>query len=462
MFLSMRSRHALKVDLNHLFKPAIVDGPKGTAAFEAVFGEAHAAISALKKTGQLPFSALPDNKPILDELLSKAAKYKSVKNVVVFGIGGSALGAASIYHALKGSHAHLMGRAKNEARLFVVDNIDVTTMQDTFEVIKGEKTLFIFITKSGNTPETLAQYLYVQAHYPDLKQEDVFIITDANEGCFREIADEQGITSLDIPVGVGGRFSVFSPAGLFPLALCGVDVTALLEGASHVEKQSRMAVLPQNPSALLAMALHYWTVDKSFSQIVMMPYSDRLRLFGDWFAQLWAESLGKANSLDEQKINLGSTALKAVGVTDQHSQLQLYLDGPRDKVVGFIEVEDAGALGTLSDTPLGDERIDFLNGKNLQSLLSTELQATETCLCEKQRPNFLISLPVINEYQLGQLYQMWMNVIPYIGTLMGINAFDQPAVEQIKNYTFSLMGRKGYEDSLLKLRSFKKKDDLVF
>lgn len=458
----MKSRHPLKIDLNNLFQPAISNGLGDLSVCESLFKEAHPAIMVLKRTGQLVFSNLPEDEILLNQVLAAVQKYPDLENVVVLGIGGSALGASSVYHAIQGCYAHESAHEKKQPRLFVVDNIDPLLMNEVADCIKGQKNLFVLISKSGNTSETLAQYLFFKAVLPNLNNKDLFIITDPHDGFLRKLAKEQKIPSLPVPAGVGGRFSVFSPVGLFPLALCGIEVEDLLSGARFVEEQCRQGVLVQNPAALLATTLHTWCTDKKISQIVMMPYSSRLRLFVDWFAQLWGESLGKEKDVAGKIIHAGSTPIKSLGVTDQHSQLQLYLEGPLDKVLCFLEVEDPGATDILYSQKFGDGSIDFLSGKSLNDLLLAEKVATEESLTEKNRPNFSLKLSVINEYQMGQLYQLFMNVIPYMGVFMNINAFDQPAVECIKKFTFGLMGKKKFEDFAEKVRDRKKKSDLIF
>lgn len=460
----MKSRHPLVLDLNNLFQPAIKDGIKKIADLEKTFQGVHQGVRALKRTGQLPFAKLPSDQVMFQQVVDAAKKFEHVENVVVFGIGGSALGTSSLYQTITGSYGNLL-RSKNQgglARLLVVDHIDPKTIADLFDLIEAQKNLFVFISKSGNTSEILGHYLYVKKLVPQLNGDNCFVITDYENGYFRKRAQEENYGSLSVPTGVGGRFSVFSPVGLFPLAVCGVDIEALLDGAAHGELQCQQDVMAQNPAALLALSMHAWLKKRNFSQVVMMPYSDRLRLFSDWFAQLWAESLGKKVTLDGKKEFVGSSPHKSVGVTDQHSQLQLYLEGPRDKVIVFVQVEETEAQGQLLDRELGDERIDFLSGQTLHELMTMEMVATEETLREADRPSALIKLSLINEFQLGQLYQVFMNVIPYMGALLNINPFDQPAVERIKKFTFGLMGRKGFEDFELKIKEREKRKDLIF
>lgn len=455
----MSSRHPLILDLNGFFSPALADAPSDPHAIAVDFNGAHRGLSALRSSGQLGFAALPGDSLICDHALTLSRKFKSVKNVLLFGIGGSALGAASLHLALKGPWSNL--NPGGAPRLFVLDNIEPKPLCDLVDFVGQDDNLYLFISKSGNTSETLAQYLFVKKHFPKFSDERTVIITDPHKGFLHDLVVKNNLAHLTVPSSVGGRFSVFSSVGLFPLAVCGVDVKSLLDGASHMETRCRSEVLAQNPAGLLAVSF-YHQLKQGVTQWVILPYSDRLRLFGDWFAQLFAESLGKKYSLDGQEVRSGFTPLKALGVTDQHSQLQLYLDGPRDKAVVFVDVQNGGADAPLWDKKFDDDRIDFLTGKNLSDLLAAEKQATEESLRESGCPNLTVKMSEINVFQMGQLYQLCMNTVAYLGAFLNINPYDQPAVEKIKEFTFGLMGRPGFDGFSARMAERQKRQDLVF
>ncbi|MBF0104445.1 MAG: glucose-6-phosphate isomerase [Deltaproteobacteria bacterium] len=459
----MKSKQPLTIDLNNFFKPLITDGLDPVASYEEEFSQIHSGIKTLKQTGNLPYAKLSQDDAMRDNVTLMAGRYQQYDNVVVLGIGGSALGASSLYYAIKGPYAnYVAGTQKKSPRLFVVDHIEAQTIGDLFNLISADKNLFVVISKSGSTSETLAQYLLVKKFFANIGRENFLFITDPQKGLLRDLVVKENYASLVVPPGVGGRFSVFSPVGLFPLAACGVDITALLDGVEHMEQLCLNDRLAQNPAGLVAVTCHQWLKRHGVSEIVMMPYSERLHFFSDWFAQLWGESLGKMFTLKGEKKFTGSTPVKSVGVTDQHSQLQLYLEGPRNKVVVFVEVENTDYEGHLGESNSGDERLDFLSGQTMHKLMSAEKAATEESLRENNRPNATIKMSMINEFQLGQLYQLFMNVVPYMGALLDINPFDQPAVEKIKKFTFGLLGRKGFEDFADKLKAHKKDKGLVF
>ncbi len=413
----------------------------------------------LKATGHLPFAALPMDTIALTHIQDEAARFSDFEDVVVLGIGGSALGLSSLDLALRGPLANLSGGK----RLFVVDNIDPDLLEAVFAQvsISNRKALYIFISKSGETTETLTQYLFFKSRGV-LTKKNTFIITDPQKGFLRKLALEEGYANLPVPLGVGGRFSVFTAVALFPLAVLGVDVATILEGAEHGEMSCRMDHLEQNPAGLLATVLNFWLKQRGCSQIVMMPYAERLRLFSDWFAQLWGESLGKRYALNQKEVFAGSTPIKSVGVTDQHSLLQLFLDGPRDKLLIFLKVDQFAKSASLGTEKNCDSSLSYLCGKTAEVVLQAEREATEAALCENGRPNATLALGKINAFEMGQLYQIVMNVIPYLGVFADLNPFDQPAVQRIKDYTGALLGRQDCEGDAIRLKNKSVRKDLVF
>jgi glucose-6-phosphate isomerase len=277
--------------------------------------------------------------------------------------------------------------------------------------------------------------------------ENIIAVTDPAKGTMRQICEREGFTTLPVPDGVGGRFSVLSPVGLFSAAMCGIDIDALLTGAADMDKACSNPDLHQNPAAMLATLLVELGTSKGKTNHVLMPYSNALYLLADWYRQLWAESLGKEHDLQGNRVNAGFTPIKALGTTDQHSQVQLYREGPNDKVIGLIEVETFERDVTIP-TGLGVEAIGYLEGRSMSSLLNAEKRATEYALLESQRPNFTLKFPKVDAYHVGQFINLWQIATAYAGLLLNVDAYDQPAVELGKQATFGLMGRKGYEKHL--------------
>lgn len=344
------------------------------------------------------------------------------KDIVVLGIGGSALGIHCLRDALKGPYWNAHG----SPRLFVLDNLDL--VDEVEKIIVPDETLFIVITKSGRTPETMAEYFYFKEK---VSKENFVFITDPEGGELRRLAHSTGIPCLDIPTNIGGRFSVLSPVGLFPAALLGLDIEALLEGAqtmvdSFVQREFELN-LPFQMATL--QYLLDWT--HGISMTVMMPYSTRLLSFADWYGQLLAESIGKEGK--------GLTPLRALGVTDQHSQVQLYNEGPTDKLLVFLEVEKgSGTRIPKVESP----ELSYLSELSFHKLMNTEKRATEQAVTTYRKPNISIKIPQLDEFHLGQLFMLFEASIAFLGEYYSIDAFNQPGVELGKTLTKDLLSQQ--------------------
>jgi glucose-6-phosphate isomerase len=375
-------------------------------------------------------------------------------NLVVLGIGGSALGNIALQAALNPPTWNLLPDATRRGpRLFIIDNVDPTHFQAVIDACAGSpgglgRTLFNVISKSGETAETAAQFMILRDTLSRTIGKDyarnIVAVTDPAKGTMRQICEREGFTTLPVPDGVGGRFSVLSPVGLFSAAMCGIDIEALLTGAADMDKACSTPDLSKNPAAMLATLLVELGTNKGKTNHVLMPYSNSLYLLADWYRQLWAESLGKQKDLQGNTVYAGFTPIKALGATDQHSQVQLYREGPNDKVIGLVEVERFASDATIP-RGLGVDSLAYLEGKSMSALLNHEKRATEYALVESQRPNYTIRFPQIDAYHVGQFINLWQIATAYAGLLLNIDAYDQPAVELGKQATFGLMGRAGYE-----------------
>jgi glucose-6-phosphate isomerase len=376
-------------------------------------------------------------------------------NLVVLGIGGSALGNIALQSALNPYTYNLDPAARKGPRMFVVDNVDPAYFGSVLRFCEHngglKKTLFNVVSKSGETAETAAQFMVIRdllkRHVGADYKANIVAVTDPKTGTMRKICDAEGFTTLPVPDGVGGRFSVLSPVGLFSAAMCGIDINALLDGAAAMDGPCSREQLGSNPAALIAFLLCELGTTKGKTNHVMMPYSNALYLLADWYRQLWAESLGKQTDLSGETVYAGFTPIKALGTTDQHSQVQLYREGPNDKVFCFLEVQSFDGAGGDVTIPsgLGVEAIRYLEGKSMTTLLNAERRATEFAFVESQRPNFTIKFPKIDAYHVGQFIYLWEVVTAYAGLMLNIDAYNQPAVETGKVATFGLMGRAGYE-----------------
>ncbi len=398
-----------------------------------------------KENGTLGFYDLPYDEEIVDSVLEYVESIKGrFDNYVHIGIGGSSLGPIALFTSLQDSYYNL----DQKPRLFFPDNIDPDWINDLLSHIDIKRTLFHVVSKSGGTAETAATLLHFMGALKEKTGENFYknliFTTDPHAGLLNKIAAENPIRCFRIPANVGGRFSVFTPLGLIPAALAGIDIRALLHGAAEMEKKSWTTDLMQNPAFIYA-AIHTSYMQKGKNISVMMPYSNKLRDIADWYRQMWAESLGKRFDNSKNKIEVGQTPVKALGATDQHSQVQLYVEGPNDKIITFLEVENfQNNLPLVNHFPYIPD-FDYLAGKSLGLLLNTEKQATELALTRNERPNITIKMSEVNAENIGALLFLFEAATAFAGEILNINAFDQPGVEEGKIATYGLMGRKGYE-----------------
>lgn len=379
-------------------------------------------------------------------------------NILVLGIGGSALGGLAVTEALLKPYWNLLTpeQRDNFPRIFFLDNIDPDSMNGLLQVLDLKKTLVNVITKSGSTAETMSQFMVLKNLMKDQLGDDyrkhIVATTDRQTGVLRQISEQEGYKTFVVPDDVGGRFSVFSAVGLLPFALVGLDVDEMMNGIKDMDLALKNTDINENIAAQNALIHYLMDTLKGKNISVMMPYSSRLRYVSDWYVQLWAESLGKNVDNFGNNVNVGQTPVKAIGATDQHSQIQLYNEGPNDKIINFIRVKE---FDTVLDIPKIFEYtgIGYLGGKTMNDLMNAEADSTRVSLSDYSRPTVTITLPKVNGYYLAQLLYMLEVQTAIAGALYNINAFNQPGVEQAKNYTYALMGRAGYEDSAQTLQS---------
>lgn len=415
--------------------------------------QAQAMLTSRREAGEMDFSKLlATMKTQLGEILEYANTVApKFENFVVLGIGGSALGPLAVHQALNHYYYNELPAEKrgHRPRFYVMDNIDPVRFKELLQMLDPRKTLFNVISKSGNTSETMSQFLIVRDTLRrvcgDSYAQHIVVTTDKEKGNLLPLALKEGYKRFVIPAGVGGRFSELTPVGLLVAAICGIDVHQLLEGAIAMDQWIRNSKGVLSNPAQLRAALAYLSLQKGKNISVFMPYADGLKTMADWYAQLWAESLGKRFDRQGQVVHVGQTPVKALGVTDQHSQVQLFVEGPDDKVITFVTVEtfkETQQIPIDLDLP---EDIQFLGGRTLEELLFAEQKATEYALTLAGKQHQKMSLSTLDAYNVGQLLLLLEWETAYMGELLNINAFDQPGVEEGKNGTYALMGRKGYE-----------------
>lgn len=419
-----------------------------------------------RQAGIIPYRDLPYQQQYAKDVKAVAADIKDgCENFVVLGIGGSALGNIALQTALNPYMYNTDPKQRKGPRLFVFDNVDPMQLGSFLSWVedKLDKTIFNVISKSGRTAETASQFMVITQMLLEKLGEtgfrkQVVATTDANEGTMRKIADASQLRTLVVPDGVGGRFSVLSPVGLLSAAVCGIDIDALLAGAAKMDKAVSSEDFFANPAAVnAAINWHFYNRGKPIS--VMMPYSYALKDLSDWYRQLWAESLGKTKDLQGNDVFVGPTPVKALGTTDQHSQVQLYREGPNDKLFTFLQVRDFSQDLTIGDAPDVAPELGYLAGQKMSKLLNSEKLATEYALLHDKRPCMTVLFDRIDASAIGQFIYLFEVTTSIAGLLFNINAYDQPAVELGKEATFALMGRPGFEELAAKIAPVAKIDE---
>jgi glucose-6-phosphate isomerase len=442
----------IHIDYTNMLAPTVSGGvPQADwAAADALFASAHAEFEKRRKAGELGFLDLPSDAALHAQSTEFATRTRGkFDDIVVLGIGGSALGPIALRTALRKPYWNMLsaGDRDMKPRMHVLDNLDPTTITALLNQVKLERTLFVVTSKSGGTAETMAQYLVVretlESHKLAVKDHIVFV-TDPKKGALRPVANAEKIPALDIPANVGGRFSVLCPVGLLPAALIGIDTAGLLKGAGEMAALCTSPKLRENPAAVFG-TLQYLADVKAGKRIhVMMPYSDALRDCAAWFVQLWAESLGK---IRPDKVSVGPTPLASLGATDQHSQVQLFMEGTADKTITLISMPRKGKDVQIPKLHQDIPELAYLGGHALGEVLDVERRATAGALARRGRPNMTIELDAVDAWHVGALFMLLEAATIYAGAMYGVDPLNQPGVELGKNFTYAIMGRPGSDEA---------------
>ena len=408
--------------------------------------EGRSRLRRAKDEGRLGFDSVLDDTALVAASRREGRRLARLADtLVVDGIGGSALGALALETALR-----------PRRRLVVLDNIDPEGVAAKLDGLDPRRTAVNVITKSGSTAETMANLLvllgWMRRKLGPRHVGRWSATTDPKRGDLRAVAERLGIPMLPVPENVGGRFSVLTPVGLVPAAFLGIDVDALVQGARDMRARCWSRPAEDNPGVLGAALLHALATTRGRNIQVLMPYADALVHLADWYRQLWAESLGKRLDRSGRVVETGQTPVVSVGATDQHSQVQLYVEGPHDKVVTFLEVERFRRDVKIPRLHGDLASLGYLGGRTLGELIAAERRGTEIALAAAGRPSFTWRLPRVSPHVLGQLIYLFEFQTALAGELYDIDAFDQPGVEAGKVATYALMGRKGHEAESERLR----------
>jgi glucose-6-phosphate isomerase len=442
----------IRLDYSHCMASNI--GPKNGVPDELLnlqSSKLQAALSALdhkRKSKELGFFDLHETTNTVELHSYVKETFARFEDIVVIGIGGSSLGNRTLHQAF--NHPPQQ-KGKRFPSVHICDNIDPDALHAILHEVKSlSTTQFQIVTKSGSTAETLSNFMICYQLLKDAKlnpASQIVAITDPNSGDLLKLARQEGFQTFPVPPNVGGRFSVLTSVGLLSAAYTGIDIDALLAGARKMSERCWESEIKNNPAGIVAFLLTYLCDHRSKTNVVFMPYSSRLKSFALWFCQLWAESLGKQGK--------GQTPIATEGAADQHSQIQLYMEGPEDKVLQFLTVrEPLKDMELNADVSAGS--IDYLKGKSLQQLFLAEHAATATALARAGRPNYTIEIDTITEENVGALFYLFEFATAIAGEFWNINAFDQPGVEEGKRLTYAMMDRPGYESKKAELDEWQK------
>jgi glucose-6-phosphate isomerase len=445
---------AIKLDYTNMLGDVVAGGVP-VADWDAAkreFASVRAKVAALRAKGVLGFLELPGDRKLADSVLTYAKNAAGkFEDVVILGIGGSALGPIAIRTALLAPNWNALSASERggQPRLHVLDNVDPRTIDALLARLDLTRTLFVVTSKSGGTAETMAQYLVVRGRLDAAlgarATEHIVFITDPKSGALRPLSVAEKIPALDIPPMVGGRYSVLTPVGTLPAALVGVDVGKMLEGAGDMAKRCEVESLEQNPAATYATLQHAADVKRGRHIHVFMPYSDPLRDMADWFVQLWAESLGKHRK--EGDAGFGPTPLASIGATDQHSQVQLFMEGPGDKTFTFLTVANRKTDVKIPALHGDVKELAYLGGHSLGELLDVEQRATAGALARRGRPNMALQLDAADAWHLGALFMFLECATIHAAMLYDVDPLNQPGVELGKHFTYAILGRPGSDDA---------------
>ncbi len=455
----------LKLNVKNSLQSSLKSGI--SAADLALVSDKLASVRAtyLAQKPDLGFTRLPEELETMQYDLQLAkAMAKDMEAIVIIGIGGSDLGARAFHRALNSQYHNesiekdkreinpdslISAMLKAEAKVyFAGDTTDPSAILQLVEVLNLSKTLFIIISKSGNTIEQASSFIYfrnlvVTTLGQEAAKQHFLFLTDPSTGTLRDLANKLGYKAISVPSDVGGRFSVLSSVGMVPAHLIGLNVAEFLRGAADLQKAHEAEASNDMIAEYVAVQYQHYLAGKDLS--VMMPYNYNLWEFAKWYQQLWAESLGKKLDNQGKLVNTGMTPIAALGPVDQHSQLQLYTEGPNDKFFTFIISEQPVKDLQLPQNYQGVEAFDYLKGKTFADILALEHSTTAFSLAENDRPNVTIQVPVLDEYHLGQLFYFFEVAVSYMGILFDVNTYDQPGVELSKNAMFGALGKSGYD-----------------
>lgn len=420
--------HIGQAELNTVFTQLLPEINRITAARETSYTTDYGSIN------------LPFDEELLKTVTATAKSKKTLQptTLVVIGIGGSNLGTIAVLEALRGKFYN----EEQDIKVYFADTVDTDHLQDIAQLVErelatGNNIILNVISKSGTTTETIANFeIFLEIlrnHRPYNYHQFVVATTDENSALW-DLGKKEEFTLLAIPKNVGGRYSVFSAVGLFPLSFLDIDCKQLLEGARAGFEIATSKTLEDNNSALSAMLIAQHYKNGSIIHDTFL-FSSALEMFGSWYRQLSAESLGKAINKENNLVNIGLLPTISMGSTDLHSVAQLYLAGPHNRFTTFLSVAHNATNLVLPEYSEYESLVEHIQGKPVAHIMDAILQGTKQAYLKDNRPFVSCVLPEKSAFYIGQLMHIKMIEIMYVGFLLHVNAFDQPEVEKYKKET---------------------------
>jgi len=433
----------LAFDFTNLSTDAVGAGGVSAEIRDALRPDAQNALKGLLENPHgwpLGWLDLATRRSELPSVLDVLAQVADADTLVTIGMGGSTLGTRALAELFAECTAPGEYLSTNGKRLIVLDNLDEERLAQIASRLGGRSVVLNPVSKSGATLETVANFT---ALLSNLEGAEVVVTTGGLDSPLGQFASHSGCPILPVPEDVGGRFSVLSPVGFFPLAFLGVDVEAVVEGAFSVRDAFLQPAYYENPALLLALNLFALATRCGVSQMVFMPYCGRMCGLGSWWRQLFAESLGKRYSLSGEDAPKGLTPITALGPRDQHSILQLLLEGPADKVTALVQIAETSVSSRMPDElQKGLESFDYLSGIGVNEITLAELAGTRDSLTKQGRPNYTITFPHLIPQAVGEFLLFHEIVVGLLGVMLDVNPFDQPAVEESKELTREMLRKR--------------------
>ena len=398
---------------------------------ESEIADAYNAIVEEAEGGDVGYYFLPEDGEIVTKIESFCLERDlgSIQNVVVIGIGGSSLGTKAIDRllSLTSKRDESKTRRRNDKNLIFMENVDPNEIEENLKDVTLQNSIFIIISKSGGTIETTSSLKYLvdrfELSFEDEAFRDHFVVITDPSSPLDQFAVDFGLSVFHLPTNVGGRFSVFTPVGLLPLCMLGYDIGELLGGAEDLKK----SFFSRKEDDMVKKA-HFYAKNSTQHPInVLFSYSSAFKYFNEWFVQLWGESLGKISRDGE---NVGLTPIGIVGSVDQHSFLQLIIEGPRDKTVTMIKVDDFENNLTIPDITIPHlEKTNFINTKSFNTLINAQCDATMQSITDQNVPLDLITIDRLTERSVGYMIFYHELLTSLAGYFLNVNTYNQPGVE---------------------------------